>query len=45
MPVRLHRNPQKLETGDTQARKAYLRSVISYIEIGDDMIRIVGGTG
>jgi site-specific DNA recombinase len=33
-----------LASGDTQARKAYLRSVISYIEVGDDRIRIVGET-
>ena len=33
---------EKLDTGDTQARKAYLRSVISYIEIDDDKVRIVG---
>jgi site-specific DNA recombinase len=32
----------KLESGDTQARKAYLRSVISYIEVDDDKVRIVG---
>jgi site-specific DNA recombinase len=32
----------KLESGDTQARKAYLRSVISYIEVDDHKIRIVG---
>ena len=32
----------KLESGDTQARKAYLRSVISHIEVDDDKIRIVG---
>jgi site-specific DNA recombinase len=33
---------EKLHTGDAQARKAYLRSVISYIEIDDDRVRIVG---
>ena len=32
----------KLDTGDTQARKTYLRSVISQIEIGDQKIRIIG---
>ena len=32
----------KLETGDTQARKAYLRSVISHIEVDDQKIRIIG---
>ena len=35
---------ERLDNGDTQARKAYLRSVISYIEVGDDRIRIVGET-
>ena len=35
---------ERLASGDTQARKAYLRSVISYIEVGDDRIRIVGET-
>ena len=33
---------EKLDTGDTQARKAYLRSVISYVEVDDDRARIVG---
>ena len=32
----------KLDTGDTQARKAFLRSVISEIEVGDDKVRIIG---
>jgi len=32
----------KLETGDIQARRDYLRSVISQIEVDDDKIRIVG---
>ena len=32
----------KLATGDISARKAYLRSVISRIEVGDDNIRIIG---
>jgi hypothetical protein len=35
---------ERLASGDTRARKAYLRSVISYIEVGDDRIRIVGET-
>jgi len=33
---------QKLDTGDTQARKAYLQSVISQIEVDDDEVRIIG---
>ena len=33
---------EKLDTGDTQARKAFLRSVISEIEVGDDKVRIIG---
>ena len=32
----------KLETGDIQARRAYLRSVISQIEIDDDKVSIIG---
>jgi site-specific DNA recombinase len=32
----------KLETGDVQARRAYLRSVISQIEIDDDKVSIIG---
>ena len=32
----------KLERGDTQARKTYLRSVISCIEVDDQKIRIIG---
>jgi hypothetical protein len=31
-----------LENGDTQARKAYLRAVISSIEVGDERVRIIG---
>ena len=34
----------KLETGDTQLRKAYLQSVISRIEVGDTNIRSIGNT-
>jgi hypothetical protein len=33
---------EKLDTGDIQAKKAYLRSVISQIEVGDDKVRIIG---
>jgi site-specific DNA recombinase len=33
---------EKLDTGDVQAKKAYLRSVIAQIEVGDDKVRIVG---
>ncbi len=32
----------KLDTGDIHARKAYLRAVISRIEVGDENIRIIG---
>jgi site-specific DNA recombinase len=32
----------KLETGDIHARKAYLRAVISRIEVGDENVRIIG---
>ena len=37
-----HLMREKLDTGDTSARKAFLRSVISQIEVDDDKIRIVG---
>jgi site-specific DNA recombinase len=33
---------ERLDTGDTQARKAYLQSVISHIEVDDDKVRIIG---
>ena len=33
---------EKLDTGDTQARKAYLRSVISRIEVDDQKVSIIG---
>jgi len=33
---------EKLETGDVQAQKAYLRSVISVIEVDDGSVRILG---
>ena len=32
----------KLDTGDIHARKAYLRAVISRIEVGDENVRIIG---
>ena len=33
---------QKLDHGDVQARRGYLQSVISNIEVDDDRIRITG---
>jgi site-specific DNA recombinase len=33
---------ERLDSGDTQARKAFLRSVISQIEVHDDKVRIIG---
>jgi site-specific DNA recombinase len=33
---------EKLDTGDTQARKAFLQSVISQIEVDDDKVKIIG---
>ncbi len=36
---------RRLSDGDLQARKAYLRSVISRIEVDDQKIRIVGDKG
>jgi hypothetical protein len=33
---------EKLDNGDTQARKAYLQSVISEIEVDDNKVRIIG---
>jgi hypothetical protein len=33
---------ENLETGDVQAQKAYLRSVISVIEVDDGSVRILG---
>jgi len=33
---------EKFDTGDIQAKKAYLRSVIAQIEVGDDKVRIIG---
>ena len=32
----------KLDNGDIHARKAYLRAVVSRIEVGDENIRIIG---
>ena len=32
----------KMETGEIQARRAYLRAVISQIEVDDDKVRIIG---
>ena len=33
---------EKLDNGDIQARKAYIRSVVSAVEVGDQAIRIMG---
>ena len=33
---------EKIDGADIQARKSYLRSVISYVEVDDDKVRIVG---
>ena len=33
---------EKLDTGDTNARKAYIRSIIDAIEVDDTAIRIIG---
>ena len=33
---------ERLDAGDIRAKKAYLRSVIAQIEVGDDKVRIVG---
>jgi site-specific DNA recombinase len=33
---------EKLDTGDIQAKKAYLHSVISLIEVGANKVRIIG---
>ena len=32
----------KLENGDVNGRKAYIRAVISAIEVGDKSVRIIG---
>ncbi len=34
---------EKLDDGDVHARKAYLRSVISKIEVDDQCVRLIGG--
>ena len=33
---------ERLDAGDIRAKKAYLRSVIAQIEVGDDKVRIFG---
>ncbi len=33
---------EKIDSADVQGRKSYLRSVISYVEVDDDKVRIVG---
>jgi site-specific DNA recombinase len=33
---------EKIATGDVQARKAYLRTVIDRIEVDDHAVRIIG---
>jgi len=33
---------EKLDTGDTNARKAYIRSIVDAIEVDDQAIRIIG---
>ena len=33
---------EKLDTGDTSARKTYIRSIVDAIEVDDRAIRIVG---
>ncbi len=33
---------EKIDSADVQGRKAYLRSVISYVEVDDEKVRIVG---
>jgi site-specific DNA recombinase len=37
-----HLMQERLDAGDIQAKKAYLRSVIAQIEVGDDTVRIIG---
>jgi site-specific DNA recombinase len=32
---------EKLDTADVQARKAYLRSVIAQVEVGDGKVRVL----
>jgi hypothetical protein len=33
---------EKLDNGDTNARKGYIRSIVDAIEVGDKAIRIIG---
>ena len=33
---------EKLDTGDTSARKTYIRSIVDAIEVDDRAIRIIG---
>ena len=33
---------EKLETGDTSARKAYIRAIVDTIEVDNKAIRIIG---
>ena len=33
---------EKLDTGDTNARKSYIRSIVDAIEVDDKAIRIIG---
>ncbi len=33
---------EKLDTGDTNARKGYIRSIVDAVEVDDQAIRIVG---
>ena len=33
---------EKLDNGDTNARRNYIRSIIDTIEVDDDSIRIIG---
>jgi len=33
---------EKLENGDTNARKGYIRSIVDAIEVDDEAVRIVG---
>ena len=33
---------ERLETGDVQARKAWLRAVIARVEVGPERVRIIG---
>ena len=33
---------ERLETGDVQARKAWLRAVVARVEVGPERVRIIG---